>query len=218
MQKDKVFIVHLRRPRSKKDSRSDPFWEFGSFGIKCHGKNLMNRRHAEELEGARLAFAQGGKLGTRLVYLTPPVTIRAYPDRIEAKWSPGEMPFRYSSAPILVSNNDDSDFRLFGSSIKIKGCPTYESQFAADYMARAKPIDPRQAGEVIRVYGEKRKKAPTSAIASSYAEALPSPLLKVDDRRRRKGTYEKFLREARQPQLGDPSCSRRRPGTCPPRC
>src|ERR1035438_6995686 len=64
-----VFIVHLRRPKSKCDPRSDPFWEFGSFGMTgCHASNLMNPRNAQNLECARLAFVQGGPKGMRLVY------------------------------------------------------------------------------------------------------------------------------------------------------
>jgi len=116
MQAEKVIIVHLRRPKSKSqrpaEMRSDPFWEFGSFGItKCHVQNLMHRDNADELRNARLAFAQGGKQGTRLVYLTPPVKIVTHNDRLEATWTPHTMPFRYCDAPLLVSNTNKSDSR-----------------------------------------------------------------------------------------------------------
>jgi hypothetical protein len=101
-----VIIVHLRRPKSKaedpKEMRSDPFWEFGSFGLTgCHDKNLMHPKNAAELNGVRFAFVQGGTKGTRLVHLTPPVKIVKHNKRIEARWSPAEMPFRYDIAPIL---------------------------------------------------------------------------------------------------------------------
>src|ERR1022692_741575 len=84
-----VIIVHLRRPGSRNDKRSDPFWEFGSFGITgCHERNLLSLRNAEKLDGVRLAFAQGGPKGTRLVHLTPPVKIIPHQHYIEAQWSP----------------------------------------------------------------------------------------------------------------------------------
>lgn len=87
-----VIIVHLRRPRSG-DKRTDPLYEFGSFGLTgCHRNNLLADRAAA---GARLAFAQGGDLGFRLVMLTPIVDVRQLADRREAFWLPGEMPLRY---------------------------------------------------------------------------------------------------------------------------
>lgn len=56
--KDSVFMVVLRQPQ-KNDQRSDPFWEFGSFGVtKCHAKNSISFKNASCLEGGRLAFAQ----------------------------------------------------------------------------------------------------------------------------------------------------------------
>jgi hypothetical protein len=75
----KVFFVHLRRPGSD-DPRTDPLYEFGSFGCtKCHCSNLFHPRHAEDLKGSRLAFVQGGDDGSRLVFLTPPITVRVRP-------------------------------------------------------------------------------------------------------------------------------------------
>jgi hypothetical protein len=41
----RVIMVHLRRPKTHcpNEMRSDPFWEFGSFGCtRCHGRILMN--------------------------------------------------------------------------------------------------------------------------------------------------------------------------------
>jgi hypothetical protein len=93
---DRVVIVLLRRPKPRSvnpsEKRSDPFWEFGSFGVTgCHAKNLMSSRSAERLNGVRLAFAQGGTQGTRLVCLTcltPPVNFVDQGLRIEARWAP----------------------------------------------------------------------------------------------------------------------------------
>ena len=103
-----VYIVHLRRPKMSdpNERRTDPLFEFGSFGCTgCHSDNLMHPKRLEQLRGARLAFAQGGPLGFRLVYLTPPLNPRAFEDRVEARWSPAEMPFRYANAPVLVRNS-----------------------------------------------------------------------------------------------------------------
>ena len=61
-----VIIVMLRRPR-KNDPRKDPFFEYGSFGLTgCHRTNLLANKAAA---GCRLAFAQGGPSGFRLVML-----------------------------------------------------------------------------------------------------------------------------------------------------
>jgi hypothetical protein len=117
---DSVFIVQLRRPdrASPNESRDDPFWESGSFGITgCHSHNLMNCKRANQLTGARLAFSQGGRCGTRLVYLTPPVKIVPHGELLEARWTPREMPFRYEDAPVLIANKYDSDFPALARSV-----------------------------------------------------------------------------------------------------
>jgi hypothetical protein len=61
----------LRRP-GKNDRRTDPFWEFGSFGCTgCHEKNLLHPMNCQIRNGDRLAFVQGGKCGLRLLLVTP---------------------------------------------------------------------------------------------------------------------------------------------------
>ncbi len=69
-------------------------------------------RHAEELEGARLAFVQGGHSGSRLVLLTPPITLKKWASTCEARWMSPEMPFKYSEAPIVAYNHGHGDFPL----------------------------------------------------------------------------------------------------------
>ena len=85
MNPSNIVIVMLRRPNKNDqgEMRSDPFWEFGSFGCTgCHRRNLLSPKRAKELEGLRLAFAQGGPEGMKLVHLTPPVSVvRRCPDR-----------------------------------------------------------------------------------------------------------------------------------------
>src|SRR5262245_27301071 len=93
-----VLIVMLRQPQQNYpgEKRSDPFWEFGSFGCTgCHRRNLLHPKRARELEGLRLAFAQGGPAGIRLIYLTPPIKVVRHTVGCELKWSPREMPLKY---------------------------------------------------------------------------------------------------------------------------
>ena len=61
-----VVLVMLRRPdeRDPEEKRSDPFWEFGSFGCtRCHQSSLMNPRRLHEIDGYQFAFCQGGGQG-----------------------------------------------------------------------------------------------------------------------------------------------------------
>ena len=199
MSKDQVIIVHLRRPTSKPDEkRSDPFWEFGSFGITgCHSNNLMNPKNADKLNGVRLAFAQGGNRGTRLVYLTPPVKITKHRGRIEAFWAhpkDHKMPFRYDDAPILASNKAESEFPKLAKSVMSVRRRKQEGQFASKYRSSATCIPDGLADEMIRIYTKKRMKAQGSEIARFYWEALPwcPPL----PDRNRKQTYDQRRNEA----------------------
>jgi hypothetical protein len=153
----KVFFVHLRRPR-KNDSRHDPFYEFGSFGCtKCHCKHLFHPRHAEELEGARLAFVQGGNRGSRLVFLTPPITVRVWSDNCEAIWTPVGMPFKYSEAPLLVSNERRSDFPLIEQFARETECPTIDSGLSSLLRSRAHPLPIEIAKHLISTFERQRK-------------------------------------------------------------
>ena len=134
----KVFFVHLRRP-GREDKRDDPFYEFGSFGCTgCHYRNLMGLHHTEDLEGARLAFAQGGTLGFRLVYLTPPITeVVPWSGHCEVKWTPIEKPFKYAEAPILVYNEGSGDFPSVTRFLHGM------ARLSASYMFEARCVDPR---------------------------------------------------------------------------
>src|SRR5438552_2689740 len=110
---ERVVVVHLRRPvrSDPEEMRSDPFWEFGSFGLTgCHSKNLMNPEKLSELNGVRLAFAQGGELGMRFVYLSPRVKTTRHAGLCEATWKPTKMPFRYPEAPLLIGNDGQTRF------------------------------------------------------------------------------------------------------------
>ncbi|MBZ5555579.1 MAG: hypothetical protein LAO21_22970 [Acidobacteriia bacterium] len=171
MSDQKIIIVHLRRP-NKRDPRDDPFWEFGSFGITgCHDKNLLNPKKTKELIGVRLAFAQGGMEGTRLVLLTPP--IRSLEKIGEALWSPRTMPFRYKAAPLLVDNEGRSDFIQLKRFISDTARDSCVAQFASRFRSRRRPLESSIANELIKVYERLRKAAPRKDIARNYVDALP---------------------------------------------
>jgi len=183
-----VFFVHLRRPvsRSKNpnEQRDDPFYEFGSFGsTKCHSKNILHPRHSADLEGARLAFIQGGRSGSRLVFLTPPIRVTVWRECCEVKWTPRSMPFRYEKAPILVSNDGHSDFPLIERMVSRARSATLEGGLASLFRSRAQPLPFELASEVIKVYDGLRARAPRSALASNYADALPWAPPRIDQDR-----------------------------------
>jgi hypothetical protein len=189
----KVIIVHLRRPYSASERpderRDDPFYEFGSFGCTgCHSNKLLSPNNAKELEGARLAFLQGGQDGSRLVYLTPPITVKVWHGQCEARWTLAEMPFKYTRAPILAHNNKPGDFPLMVQLARGANRTTIEAALSSLFRSRKSPLDAKTAHEVIQVYESIRSVASASEIASTYDEALPTPPPHTD--RKRKATYD----------------------------
>lgn len=171
-----IIIVCLRRPRRSdpNEARDDPFWEFGSFGCTgCHSRNLMNAKRLDELEGCRLAFAQGGPGGFRLVHLTPPVRPVDHGQCRELRWDPAEMPFRYGAAPILVANDDRSDFPLLKRMLTEGSCSTWEGQFRSCFRSRRTPLPRAIASQISRVYAARRRVAAQDDLAATYEQALP---------------------------------------------
>lgn len=199
MDATKVFFVHLRRP-GKDDPRADPFYEFGSFGCTgCHKKNLLHANNVSELEGARLAFAQGGRLGFRLVFLTPPITIVTHATANnafvnEAKWTPKEMPFRYECAPVLIRNNHRSDFSLVSSFAGGTQRNTVEGGFSSRIRSSVTPLPPRMATQVVDVYESFRSSCESSCVAKQYWEALPY-FNRVDRKHGREQRYKNIIKE-----------------------
>ena len=157
--------------------RDDPFWEFGSFGITgCHARNLLHPKTACDLKGIRLAFVQGGKLGTRLVFLSPPVRkVVTYRDRSEAIWSPRGMPFRYERAPLLIDNKGGTRFPLLKRLLKGVDRRTWVGRFGSKFRTSKQPLSDKVAHEMVRVYDRLRRSEGRSAIAKNYVEALPDP-------------------------------------------
>ncbi len=198
----RVVIVHLRRPRRSCpcEMRSDPFWEYGSFGLTgCHSKNLMNPKKSSELNGVRFAFAQGGKLGMRLVYLSPPIRIAPHGRLCEATWQRARMPFKYSAAPLLIGQDGLTHFPLFKRFLKGTDRGGWLGKFSSRFRSRRRPVEPELSEELIRVYEGKRSSASSSALARCYADALPYPPPKVDPDRY--STYSKRLAEAREQRI-----------------
>lgn len=196
MDDTRVIIVMLRTPRrDSNEMRTDPLWEFGSFGCtRCHQSNLMNPRKLGERNGARFAFAQGGPRGVRLVHVTPPVGMLDHGTFGEAKWEPADMPLRYDGAPLLVNEFGASDVPVLIGMIEDVRRGTPVAQFASKFRSRCEPLPDRIGREVVEVYDHFR--AGGAAVAESYAEALPWPPPSVDEDRR--ATYRGLL--------GDPRC------------
>jgi hypothetical protein len=185
-----VIVVMLRQPRMHQsfEMRSDPFWEFGSFGLTgCHQTNLMHPAKSHLLEGARFAFVQGGKLGARLVYLTPPVEATPLSDRTEANWKAGDMPFTYAAAPVVLDCEGYSDFPELQAIVADCKRSSWPGRFASKFRTRREPLPEKVADQVIACYERRRQLAPTSDFAVTYEQALPCDPPCID--RKRKETY-----------------------------
>lgn len=186
-----VIIVHLRRPRSG-DKRTDPLYEFGSFGLTgCHRTNLLADQSAA---GARLAFAQGGDLGFRLVMLTPPVDVRSLVDRREAFWSPHAMPLRYDTAPVLIDNDGSSDVAGMRELLATVNRTTWREKFSSAFRTRKQPLDAAIAASIVRAWEQAVECG--AERAEAYWEALPYWDADVIDRDRQ-ATHRGLLIAAR---------------------
>jgi hypothetical protein len=197
METDKIVIVHLRRP-GRHDARNDPFWEFGSFGITgCHKDNLLNPKKIHELEGVRLAFAQGGKDGFKLVFVTPRISTVKHRKVAETRWQPAPMPLRYDQAPTLVANDGTM---MGGMSKALRGVnrSTWEAKFSSRFRSRREPINqdfPELAKQIATEFARHYKRAQENgAVARTYDEALPWRIERSDHQRQE--TYERKLDEA----------------------
>lgn len=200
--KQTVLVALLRQPHMERptEMRSDPFWEFGSFGLTgCHKTNLMHPKKVHELKGARIAFVQGGDAGFKLVYLTPPVTPIPYSDRSEIRWEvSGEtgtnMPFRYEQAPFIISTAGESDVpeivQIF-ENVRRNG---WMGRFASKFRTRREPLPDACAAQLIRVWNARIRKAKAGDFARIYTDALPYNPPKTDFERQ--GTYDRMLAAA----------------------
>ena len=196
--KTTVLVALLRQPHMERinEMRSDPFWEFGSFGLTgCHKTNLMHPKKVHELTGCRIAFVQGGDAGFKLVYLTPPVTPIPYSDRSEIRWQPEPtMPFRYEQAPFIISTEGHSDVpeivQIF-ESVRRSG---WMGRFASKFRTRREPLPDACAAQLIKVWNARTRKAKPGDFARIYTDALPRNPPKTDYMRRE--TYDRMLADA----------------------
>ncbi len=195
-----IVLVMLRVPNkgNPNEKRSDPFWEFGSFGCTgCHRTNILNPKRLTEMEGKRLAFAQGGSGGVRLVYLTPPVTGRHYPKGAELKWRPHQMPLRYEAAPTIIDNAGHSDMSAVFEELTDVNRGTLVAKFASKFRSRRQPLTVGFARQIEKVYVNFRKRK--AAIADRYEEALPFDPPAIDRKRAR--TYRAILTDLNEGAL-----------------
>ena len=194
MTASKVIMIILRQPNSNNpmEMRSDPFWEFGSFGCtKCHQRNIMNPEKSKELIGEKFAFAQGGVEGFKLVFLSPPVRIVEHVEVSEAKWSPAKMPFKYKTAPLLINNQGETDFPNIKELIKDVKRTTWVDRFSSAFRSRRKPLTRDISEKIIKTYDQIISSSDPRLFAKSYSEALPNVPPKVDTDRKK--TYESLL-------------------------
>ena len=191
MAERRIVIVMLRQPRldDPNEMRTDPLWEFGSFGCTgCHRKNLMNPQKLTEHNGARFAFAQNGQLGIKLVHVSPPVRMLHHGMFGEVTWEPSAMPLRYDTAPTLVNNFGASDVPTLIHMISDvrRGSPV--AQFASKFRSRRQPLPEHVGRELLDVYN--RFRADGAAVAKGYEDALPFPPPRIDADR--EATYRRL--------------------------
>lgn len=177
----KLFIVMLRRPR-KDDPRTDPFWEFGSFGCTgCHGKNLLHPKNCRIADGDRLAFVQGGHQGSRLLLVTPTITrvdhVGGGPKgRVELRWDSRLKPFRYDCAPSLFESPGSVSpgmFARLAEKVSHTNRSTVDAKFSSRFRARSSPLDPEIAEELEAGFNAAVKAAKPSDFITKYEDALP---------------------------------------------
>jgi len=149
----------------------------------------MSPSRIDEIEGTRLAFAQGGNDGTKLLLVTPPVRIERHSRSCEVKWSPSKMPFKYRTAPLLIDNSGETDFPLLKKSLRRVNRSTFVAKFASSFRSRREPLKRELERELLFVYDKKLDDAELSDIAIYYEEALPIEPTPVLDSKRN-ATYK----------------------------
>ena len=195
-----VIVVMLRQPtRELTESRTDPMYEFGCFGLTgCHSANLLRDEFAS---GARLAFAQGGSGEVRLVYVTPPVRVVDHGELRACSWTPAAMPLRFKDAPLLINNDADSDVDGIRDLVREAARSTWVARFTSKFRSRKKHLEQPEARALIAAWDARTAQLGNRRRAQHYWEALPyAPPRKDTDRQ---ATYERLLRDA-SGELFDP--------------
>lgn len=145
-----LYFLFLRRPQSLNDMRSDPFWEFGSFGVTgCHRKNLLHPIRTPLREGDRLVFLQGGKQEIRVIGLTPPIKVLGDTERINLRWDQTYQPVPYAAAPILINNQGYTDFPAVLELLANTQRSTYCGKAGSRLRSRTSPIESELADQIL---------------------------------------------------------------------
>lgn len=201
--KERLILVHLRQPRSTPgESRTDPLYEFGSFGLTgCHRDNLLSDTSAS---GARLAFVQPGPGAMRVVYVTPPVTVKDHGRRREARWAPAEMPLRYSLGILLVNNQGETELPRIKAMLMGVRRSSWVARVSSAFRSRAAPLPDAAAAELLRAW-EDRLRLGGRNRCTKYWQALPRLPSKPDTDRA--ATYARCLARARG-EIDAPALSR----------
>jgi hypothetical protein len=165
-----LYVVFLRKPNTLADMRSDPFWEFGSFGrTGCHRVNLLHPRHTPLVNGDRLAFLQGGQGEIRVVAVSPPITVGGSNDLIEVEWSSRYRPLPFLSAPLLINNLGDTAFPEVRSILRGTRRSTYCGAAASRFRSKSSALNKVLEKQILSWF--KRSGLPK---ISTYPEAIQS--------------------------------------------
>lgn len=143
----------------------------------------MHPSRLEELAGCRLAFAQGGEAGFRLVYLSPPVEAVKRDAVNELRWGPAEMPFRYKAAPILIDNSGRTDVPKLRDMLQGTDRGTWNARFSSRFRSRRRPLPHPIGLQMCRVFDHRYLAAKEEAVAASYEESMPYEPPRIDQDR-----------------------------------
>lgn len=201
-----VILVHLRQPKRSdaNESRTDPLYEFGSFGTTdCHNTNLLRDTAAT---GARFGFIQPGPGIMRLMFLTPPVTVIDHGKRRGAHWKPAEMPLRFAAGIVLIDQEGNTDVPSLKAMLTGGQRSTWVGRFSSAFRSRTTPLPAHVATELIAAWDRLLVDGGPAIRAERYWEALPFMPPRPDTNRAE--THRRLLAMAR----GGPSslrCTRR---------
>jgi hypothetical protein len=126
--------------------------------------------------------------------VTPPVDIRELAHVREAFWSPGALPLRYETAPLLIDNDGASDVDGMREFLDGVNRNTWREKFSSSFRTRKQPLDAGLAASLVGAWD--RAIADGAQRAETYWEALPYWDPEAVDRDRH-GTHQALLMRAR---------------------